>query len=393
MKHYRHFVGLYVLQFKFLSSSEWLKGKILYLPLGVFLFWPPARGVNTKKLNNTFYISRNYRPTNNAANKPKTDIERILDSMGIRNLGLKQTRMKSSALGAVLSFLSITKGLLLLPSKSYLVVQYPLSKYYNYITWGARLKGCKIVLVIHDVHSLMKGKLAVEKEMKRFNIADKIIVHNRSMKHWFEEQGCKAALETLELFDYLNTLDLKLEIPTEIQKPYQVVVAGGLTVDKSAFIYKMQQQSIKNYFFNLYGNGFSQENLDPEKGLLHYQGSFPPDEVAQHIKGHFGLVWGGNSVDKCSGILGEYLKYNNPHKTSLYLLCGLPIIIWDKAAIAPYIVSQGAGIAISSLLELDAILENLTLEDYQTMSKRAIELRDKVTNGGFLKAAITKLQL
>lgn len=344
-------------------------------------------------MNNTFYISRNYRPTNNAANKPKTDIERILDSMGIRNLGLKQTRMKSSALGAVLSFLSITKGLLLLPAKSYLVVQYPLSKYYNYITWGARVKGCKIVLVIHDVHSLMKGKLAVEKEMKRFNIADKIIVHNDSMKRWFEQQGCKATLETLELFDYLNTLDLKIEQNTEIQKPYQIVVAGGLTVDKSAFIYKMQKQAIQNYSFNLYGNGFSKESLDSEKKVLDYKGSFPPDEVAQHIKGHFGLVWGGNAVDKCSGILGEYLKYNNPHKTSLYLLCGLPIVIWDKAAIAPYIVSQGAGIAISSLLELDDILENLSLEDYHAMSNRALELREKVTTGGFLKAAIGKLEL
>src|SRR5690606_41821367 len=60
----------------------------------------------------------------------------------------------------------------------------------------------------------------------------------------------------------------------------------------------------------LYGNGFSKENLDPQKKLLHYQGSFPPDEVAQYIKGHFGLVWGGNAVEKCSGILGEYLKYN-----------------------------------------------------------------------------------
>src|SRR5690606_5834358 len=167
---------------------------------------PSTKGVNARNLNNTFYISRNYRPTNNAANKPKTDIERILDSMGNRNLGLKQTRKKSSALGAILSFLSITKGIVLLPSKSYLVVQYPLSKYYNYITWGARIKGSKVILVIQDVHSLMKGKLAVEKEMKRYNIADKIIVHSASRKHWFEEQGCTATLETLELFDYLNTL-------------------------------------------------------------------------------------------------------------------------------------------------------------------------------------------
>ena len=36
-------------------------------------------------------------------------------------------------------------------------------------------------------------------------------------------------------------------------------------------------------------------------------------------------------------VVKDYLRINNPHKTSLYLACGIPIITWNKAAIAQYV--------------------------------------------------------
>ena len=52
---------------------------------------------------------------------------------------------------------------------------------------------------------------------------------------------------------------------------------------------------------------------------------------------NFGLVWDGTSLDGCNGRYGEYLKFNNPHKTSLYLSCGIPVIIWKEAALADFV--------------------------------------------------------
>ena len=34
-------------------------------------------------------------------------------------------------------------------------------------------------------------------------------------------------------------------------------------------------------------------------------------------------MWDGPSPDTCAGVYGAYLRYNNPHKTSLYLAAGL----------------------------------------------------------------------
>ena len=36
-------------------------------------------------------------------------------------------------------------------------------------------------------------------------------------------------------------------------------------------------------------------------------------------KDYLGLVWDGDSCSSCSGVCGEYLKINNPHKISFYL--------------------------------------------------------------------------
>jgi hypothetical protein len=120
---------------------------------------------------------------------------------------------------------------------------------------------------------------------------------------------------------------------------------------------------------------------------------FSPDEVAKHIRGSFGLVWNGNAIEECGGHFGQYLLYNNPHKTSLYLLCGLPIIIWDKAAIATVIKERELGICISSLEELDGKLKNLSNEDYQKMVKNVAEVREQIISGGFLKEAMKKALL
>ena len=72
-----------------------------------------------------FYISRNYKFSTNAASKPKMDCETILAKAGFKNLGFAQSNHKSSALGAVISFIGISWGLMRLPFSSVLCMQYP----------------------------------------------------------------------------------------------------------------------------------------------------------------------------------------------------------------------------------------------------------------------------
>ena len=50
-----------------------------------------------------------------------------------------------------------------------------------------------------------------------------------------------------------------------------------------------------------------------------YKGVYPPDQLPDKIQGGWGLIWDGSSLKGCQGNYGEYLKYNNPHKTSFYI--------------------------------------------------------------------------
>ncbi|MBT3589086.1 MAG: hypothetical protein HN507_10605, partial [Flavobacteriaceae bacterium] len=104
----------------------------------------------------------------------------------------------------------------------------------------------------------------------------------------------------------------------------------------------------------------------------------------------FGLVWDGVSTETCSGQYGAYLKYNNPHKTSLYLLSGLPVIVWDKAAIASFILDNNIGFSVSNLNELNDILKNIKYSDYLLMKANVLKVQEQVKIGQFLKNAVTK---
>nr|WP_321411636.1 beta-1,6-galactofuranosyltransferase [uncultured Allomuricauda sp.] len=333
-----------------------------------------------------FYISRNYKFSKNAASKPKMDCENVLSKIGFKNLGFKQSNHPSSAIGAIISFLGITKGLILLPFSSTLCMQYPLSKFYNYKTGVAKLKGCKILLIVHDVKTLMGKNKNVKKEMKHFNKADVLVLHNEVMMKWFAENGYKGKMVPLYLFDYLLASGQSLpKMPDSVEK--DVVFAGGLGMEKSAFLYKADELEQKDFKLKLYGNGYQKEKVGANS-VLDYQGVFAPDEVLDKMKGNFGLVWNGNAIKECDGDFGKYIQYNNPHKTSLYLLAGLPVIVWDKAAVAKLIEEEQIGFAISSLGELSEKLDNIDGETYSKMVSNVDAIRHKITNGHFLQAAV-----
>lgn len=124
--------------------------------------------------------------------------------------------------------------------------------------------------------------------------------------------------------------------------------------------------------------------------LITYQGFVPSEEFIKHIDADFGLVWDGDSIGTCSGSCGEYLRLNSPHKVSFYLRAGIPVIIWNEAAVAPVVKEYGAGISVGSLAELDHILGKLSAEDIRQMKQNAARMAEKLNNGDFLKEALMK---
>ncbi|WP_438423943.1 beta-1,6-galactofuranosyltransferase [Aquimarina macrocephali] len=338
-----------------------------------------------------YFISRNYKSLFNAAGKAKTDCESILTEMGFKNLGFKQSSIPNSAIGALKNFFGITFALIRLPYKSTLCTQYPLNKFRNYVLFVAKIKRCKIITIVHDVRFLKGRTSDADKELKKITSSNAIIVHNDSMKDWFLEQDVKVPIIVLGIFDYILNKGLPDQNNNVTgEKLHEIVYAGGFGDGKNSYIYDLDQLERKNFGMNLYGMGFDYQKLktEKEKSILSYEGAFPSDVVAYHIKGSFGLVWDGISTEECSGQYGQYLKYNNPHKTSLYILCGLPVIVWDKAAISTFIIDNNIGFTVSNLDELSDKLESLSLDEYKKMKTNVDLVRTKIISGGYLNDAI-----
>lgn len=88
---------------------------------------------------------------------------------------------------------------------------------------------------------------------------------------------------------------------------------------------------------------------------------------------------------------GNYIKYNNPHKVSLYVASGIPIIIWEEAAMAEIIKKYNIGICVESLENIEKTLSEISEEQYLIMKKNVKMLSEKVKEGWFLKQALKKV--
>lgn len=332
------------------------------------------------------YLSRNYKGLSSAGNKAKTDIERIMEEMSFKNVGLKQTTYNNAVSAFLRTLAGVLKSPFCLHKGDNLVLQYPLKKYFTFVCNMAHLRGAKVIVLIHDLGSFRRKALTVEQEIKRLNHADYVIAHNEKMKRWLENNGCKAKLGVLEIFDYLS--ETKASAKPDVRKPYSILYAGALNLRKNTFLYEVGEY-IRSFSFNLYGNGFE---MDKAKGKEHfnYMGFVKSDDLIATAQGDFGLVWDGFSASACTGDFGEYLQYNNPHKTSLYIRCELPIIIWSKAALADFVRKNGIGICINSLEDLEGVLNSLSEEQYLEMKKKTAQIGQLLSEGHFARKALLK---
>jgi len=334
------------------------------------------------------YLSRNYKGTDSAGNKAKTDIEHIMQEMNFKNVGLRQTTYNHSLLSFLLTLAGVLKAPFCLQRGDLLFLQYPLKKYYAFVCNMAHLRGVKVVTLIHDLGSFRRKKLTIAQEIKRLNHSDYIIAHNEKMEKWLKDNGCKAKLGVLGIFDFLS--ETSAALPRQSAKrPYSVLYAGALSPRKNAFLYEWDEilfhSSNPSYRVMLYGNGFDADKI--KSRFFEYIGFVKSDQLITTAQGDFGLVWDGFSVNSCTGNFGEYLQYNNPHKTSLYLRCGMPVIIWSRAALASFIKNEGIGLCINSLDELEGKLLSLTTEQYTTMCQNVQRISERLAHGAFYKAA------
>ena len=202
------------------------------------------------------------------------------------------------------------------------------------------------------------------------------------MKSVLVDKGIVAdKIVSLSIFDYLIP---NFQEKIGLSKNQPIIVAGNLAQEKAGYLYALPEEPA----YNLYGVGF-----DESRALANetYFGSFLPDELPAALEGGFGLVWDGDSAETCSGVFGEYLRYNNSHKASLYLAAGFPLVVWKQSALSHFVLENGCGIAVESLHDLSQAIEQLDDKDYQDLVEKTKYIGKKIRDGFFLTNALNKL--
>jgi len=333
-----------------------------------------------------YYISHHYRNLSSAGNKAKSDMERIMDSMGFKNAGLNRTVGGSEFKAFVRNFLGILRAAAVVGRGDVLVLQYPLKKYFSFISRVAAFKGARVVALVHDLGSCRRKAISERTEIKRLSHAHTVIATNPVMSGHLRRLGLKSDIDALGVWDYLT--DASPAPSSAREGGVRIAYAGAINRRKNSFLYEWGDV-IDGYTVDLYGDGFESMQAARHE-LFTNHGYTPSDMLIASVASDYGLVWDGDSIDTCSGSFGEYLALNTPHKVSLYIRCHLPLIVWSKSAMAPFVLDNGIGFSVDSLRQIPERLTAVSHAEYDGMKGRVAEISDKIACGYYFKSALLR---
>lgn len=268
--------------------------------------------------------------------------------------------------------------LALMPRDTVFCIQFP--NYTGYGKWIMDFIARRFpsVAVIHDIDSIRgEDSLKDEKVLERFSICvatgdlDKV-----------SPKGARFEPDIrLEMIDYL----IDPGCPETPWSPDgKILFAGRLSPAKSGWIY---DKGRNDFGLLLYGIEFEEARANPAD---RYAGSFDPSSpvIAEPVS--WGLIWDGDTLDTCSGPMGEYQRYNHPHKLSLYLALGLPVIIWKEAAAARFVLEHDVGIAVGSLKDVGEVIRSLGPDRIQALRNNALAVMAEIRAGNYMKQTMEK---
>lgn len=339
------------------------------------------------------YISRNYKSPTSGGGKAKSDIEKTLTKMGAVNIGLPQTHRKSKIYDFFRTLLSVVKALKSIQRDDVVVLQYPVKKYFELICHVAHWRGAKVITFVHDLGSFRRRSLSIEREIVRLNHADLVIAANNHQREWLIEEGCKSLITVYGLHDYLTDIEMPcnhtaLSYDAEGKPRFSLYFVGNLAPHINGYLYALANAMTHTDLY-LYGAGFD-SSYAGNLSTIHNVGFARDLDLMTAHRGDFGISWYGDSLEGAAGRMGDYMEMNTPHKLSLYLRCGTPIVIWRKAAMASMIEQEGIGIVVDSLSEIEQRLDALTLEEYTTMQNNVKRIAKGIAEGASCQRAFTE---
>lgn len=320
----------------------------------------------------------------NASSKAPLDIETILTTNGYTPINIHYLKKKRGLRWFLIPILPIV-NYLKIDRHSEVVFQYTCHKalmlIISIMLHLLHFKKVFTFAVIHDLASMRDNLLSQSEEIKFLNQFDGIIVHSKAMKVRLVKMGYQGAISILGLFDYI------VDVGNKETRHFSGHINFSGNLRKSAFLNQLQAVANPSFSFELYGK----ENIDVTNDNLHYNGAFSSYNLS-NLKGSWGLVWDGDSINHLEGDYGVYQKFNSPHKASMYICAELPLIVSEEAAISSTVKKENLGILIKSINDIPNILEAMTEKQYQEILSNVVKYSEKLKKGANILMSIEDLE-
>ncbi|WP_057895132.1 hypothetical protein [Lacticaseibacillus brantae] len=286
-----------------------------------------------------------------ASAKAKDDIAKIGVAAGYKPIHVFFYNDNGESDAAKISRIDgLTAGL---NSGDMVVIQYPSwisHKFDTFFIDQMNKRGMKPVVFAHDVDSWRFESVKNDfDEIEYFNKAAVLVVHGPAMANRLREEGVTVPMVDYRLLDYLDddhSWD-KYEISIDTFQR-EIVLAGNLF--KSNYLIDWPYDTPATALGVTNDELANRLNANPK---VTYGGAYHQWDLINHLPRAFGLAWDINLEGKS---YADYTNYNHPHKVSLYISHGMPVIVPKSSAVAPFIEANKLGFALNSLDEIDDIV-------------------------------------
>ncbi|QGM24547.1 hypothetical protein GJV51_00455 [Leuconostoc mesenteroides subsp. mesenteroides] len=309
--------------------------------------------------------------------KARNDISKFSEQLGLRRLPIFRYDATLESLDALHARIDgITAGVKAGDTVYYQFPTYNGVQFEKTFMQHMHIRQVNLVAVLHDVEFLRFPSTTYFDEITYLNNFDVVIVHNYRMGTVLKEYGLKTNTVNLDIFDY----SVNVQVPNRKKIEKKIIIAGSL--NKSAYL--------KNWSYKIPIIAYGKQPSYPISNQVDYRGVLSPNQIVQKLPSGFGLVWDVNTSQYENS--EEYAKYNNPHKVSLYIASGLPVIVKRGTAIAAIVQTYNLGIIIDSLDELEEKMHQLTKRQLAGIMIQVNHFKMLLTTGFYTKHAIMETE-
>lgn len=252
-------------------------------------------------------------------------------------------------------------------------------------------KKIKLFSILEDIDPLRDKKMSEADRrlgLESLNLNKGIISQNQKMTQFLRKQGVQTDIVELNALDFLVSNYKKKKSKKSSHKI--IAYGGNLSSEQAGFLDHLPISKLNNKIeYYVYGMGEMSEKLSSNAT---YCGGFSAEESINKLEGDWGLVWNNDGSELNESGQNSYYEYVCPHKLSMYAICGMPVIVGKKSAMASFVINNKCGIVINNLEEISKRIDAVSQHEYFEYQKNISKIASRMASGYYTQNAINKIE-